>query len=102
MGDLTMILPKFKKIIIEKLNLLISKGINPSNIMVYVLIDFNSTFEEDMYRTKKLIELGVKPFIMQFNRQSNKKRDPKKIDLARWINKRYYNFVKFEDYKGRK
>jgi hypothetical protein len=38
---------------------------------------------------------------MQFNRNSNKKRDPKSIDLARWINKRYYNFVRFEDYKGR-
>jgi len=22
--------------------------------------------------------------------------------LARWINMRYYNFIKFEDYKGRK
>lgn len=93
---------KDEKIIIEKLNLLISKGIKPSNIMIYVLIDFNSTFEEDMYRTNKLIELGVKPFIMQFNRKNNKNRDKRKIDLARWINMRYYNFIKFEDYNGRK
>jgi len=93
---------KDEKIILEKLNLLISKGIKPIHIMVYVLIGFNSTFEEDMYRTQKLIDLGVKPFIMQYNRNSKKKRDPKLIDLARWINKRYYNFVKWEDYKGRK
>ena len=81
---------------------LISVGIKPQNIMIYVLVGFNSTFEEDMYRTKKLIDLKVKPFIMQFNRNSTKKRDPKLIDLARWINKRYYNFVPFEEYKGRK
>jgi hypothetical protein len=93
---------KDEKIIIEKLNLLISKGVNPQHIMVYVLIDFNSTFEEDMYRTNKLIEMKVKPFIMQYNRKNNKDRDKRKIDLARWINMRYYNFIRFEDYKGRK
>jgi hypothetical protein len=93
---------KDEEIIIEKLSILISKGIKPANIMVYVLVGFNSTFEEDMYRTKKLIEIGVKPFIMQFNRNSKVKRDPKLIDLARWINKRYYNFIPFEEYKGRK
>jgi len=93
---------KDEKIILDKLDLLISKGIKPIHIMVYVLIGFNSTFEEDMYRTKKLIDLGVKPFIMQYNRNSKSKRDPKLIDLARWINKRYYNFVKWEDYKGSK
>ena len=93
---------KDEKIILEKLNLLISKGIKPIHIMVYILIGFNSTFEEDMYRTKEFIDLGVKPFIMQYNRNQKKKRDPKQIDLARWINKRYYNFVKWEDYKGRK
>ena len=93
---------KDEKVILEKLRLLISKGIKPIHIMVYVLVGFNSTFEEDMYRTKELIKLGVKPFIMQYNRNAKKKRDPKLIDLARWINRRYYNFVNWEDYKGRK
>jgi hypothetical protein len=93
---------KDEEVILNKLNLLISKGIKPQNIMVYILVGFNSTFEEDMYRTMKLVDLKVKPFIMQYNRRSNKNRDKKQIDLARWINKRYYNFVKFEDYKGRK
>lgn len=91
-----------EEIVLNKLNVLISNGIKPQNIMVYVLVGFNSTFEQDMYRAKKLIDLKVKPFIMQFNRNSTKKRDPKLIDLARWINKRYYNFMPFEKYKGRK
>jgi hypothetical protein len=91
---------KDEEMIVNGINKLISAGIKPQNIMVYVLVGFNSTFEEDMYRTKKLIEFGVKPFIMQFNR--NPKRDKKLIDLARWINKRYYNFIPFEEYKGRK
>lgn len=93
---------KDEEIIVKGINKLISAGIKPQNIMIYVLVGFNSTFEEDMYRTKKLIDLKVKPFIMQFNRNSTKKRDPKLIDLARWINKRYYNFLAFEDYNGRK
>jgi hypothetical protein len=93
---------KDEELIINGIDKLISAGIKPQNIMVYVLIGFNSTFEEDMYRTKKLIDLKVKPFIMQFNRNSTKRRDPKLIDLARWINKRYYNFIPFEKYKGRK
>jgi hypothetical protein len=92
---------KDEEAIVRGIGLLTSAGIKPQNIMVYVLVGFNSTFEQDMYRTKKLIDLKVKPFIMQYNRNSTKKRDPKLIDLARWINKRYYNFVKFEDYKGR-
>jgi hypothetical protein len=93
---------KDEEFIIKGLNILISSGIKPQHIMVYVLVGFNSTFDEDMYRTQKLIDIGVKPFIMQFNRNSTKKRDPKLIDLARWINKRYYNFIPFEKYKGRK
>lgn len=93
---------KYEEQLVRGIKLLISKGIKPQNIMVYVLVGFNTTFEQDMYRTMKLVELNVKPFIMQYNRNSTKKRDPKLIDLARWINKRYYKFVKFEDYKGRK
>jgi len=93
---------KDEELVTNGINKLISVGIKPQNIMIYVLVGFNSTFEEDMYRTKKLIDLKVKPFIMQFNRNSTKKRDPKIIDLARWINKRYYNFMEFKDYKGRR
>ena len=93
---------KDEEVIINKIHLLIAYGINPQNIMIYVLTGFNSTFDEDMYRVNRLIEIGVKPFVMQFNRNSNKKRDPKSIDLARWINKRYYMFMPFEKYKGRK
>lgn len=91
---------KDEEIIIRGINKITAAGIKSQNIMIYVLVGFNSTFEEDMYRTKKLIDLGVKPFIMQFNK--NQKRDKKLIDLARWINKRYYNFIPFEEYKGRK
>lgn len=93
---------KDEEMVTAGLNKLISAGIKPQNIMIYVLVGFNSTFEEDMYRTKKLMEMGVKPFIMIYNRNSIKVRDKKLTDLARWVNKRYCYFIKFEDYKGRK
>jgi hypothetical protein len=93
---------KDEEMIINGIGRLISVGIKPQNIMIYVLVGFNSTFDEDMYRTQKLIDLKVKPFIMQFNQNSIKKRDHKLIDLARWINKRYYKLMEFKEYKGRK
>jgi len=93
---------KDEEIIFKGINKIITFGIKPQNIMVYVLFGFNSTFEEDMYRTKKLMELGVKPYIMEYNKNATKKRDKKLIDLARWVNRGYSRYIKFEDYKGRK
>ena len=68
---------------------------------VYVLTNFNSSLEEDLYRIYTLRELGYNPFVMIYNKPSA----PKKIrHLQRWCN----TFViigaspRFEDYDPKK
>jgi len=74
-------------------------ALNERNITVYVLTNFNSTHEQDLYRIYKLKEMAYTPFVMIFN----KKHAPKQTkDMARWCNNRFIfrSCEKFEDYKG--
>lgn len=53
----------------------------------YVLVGFNSTKEQDLFRLRTLKELGITPFVLPF-RDYNNKREPSQYekDLARWAN----------------
>lgn len=75
--------------------LLKNAGFNLRNISYYVLVGFNSTFEEDVYRCNKLKEWGVCAFVMKYH-----KHDQRLNDLARWANRRWlYWSIPFEEYK---
>ena len=74
------------------------KYIPPHHIIVYVLVGFNTTLVQDRYRIKTLADLKVKPFVMIYN--SGK--DPTLRHLSRWVNKRYYEFVSWDEYLGKK
>ena len=65
---------------------------------VYVLIGYNSTPEEDIYRVKVLRDLDVDPFVMPYN-----KRDLYQRRFARWVNhKAIFRTVEWSDYaRGR-
>jgi radical SAM superfamily enzyme YgiQ (UPF0313 family) len=63
-------------------------------IMVYVLVGFNTTLKDDLYRIRKLADLKVKPFVMICNNG----RDPTLRHLSRWVNKRYYIIVPWKNY----
>lgn len=66
---------------------------------VYVLTNYNSTMEENLFRIYKLRENGYAPYVMVYNKPSA----PQEIrDLQRWCNNRFiFNACKrFEDYKG--
>ncbi len=64
-------------------------------IMCYVLIGYNTTKEEDYYRVMKLVELGVSPFVMSYNKFETYQRN-----FARWVNhKAIFRSVKWENYK---
>ena len=56
-----------KKKIIPKLKML-ADIVRPDRITVYVLIGFDSTQAEDMYRVMKLRELGFSPFVMPYHK----------------------------------
>lgn len=67
------------------------------DISFYVLVGYNTTFEEDVYRCNKLRGWGVASFVMPYkkNKQINA--------LARWANRQYgYWKIPFEEYTRKK
>lgn len=69
-----------------------------SQKIVYVLVNYDSTIEQDLYRIYTLRELRYDPYIMIYNK---KDADTVYKDMARWVNNRFiWRCAKrFEDYK---
>lgn len=65
--------------------------------MVYVLTNFDSTLEEDLYRINTLKELNYNPYVMIYNKPAA----PQEIrKLQRWCNnKRIFWASTFDEYK---
>ena len=65
---------------------------------VYVLTNYSSTHEQDLYRVTTLRRMGYDPYVMVYNRPSAPKITRQ---LQRWVNnKRIFNVVEnFEDYR---
>lgn len=65
---------------------------------VYVLVNFDSTIEEDLYRIYTLRDLGYDPFVMVYDKENA---DYIHKDLARWVNMKatFKTVKKFEDYR---
>lgn len=70
------------------------------NAIVYVLVNFDTTFEQDLERVYKLRELGYWAYIMTYDK---KHADKKYKRLARWVNNRFIFHVckRYEDYDDR-
>ncbi|MGN0502910.1 MAG: radical SAM protein [Ruminococcus sp.] len=71
-----------------------------SNKSVYVLTNYNSTIDEDLYRIYTLRDLGFLPYVMIYQKETA---DKKHRDLQRWCNCRWIfrSCPRFEDYKQR-
>lgn len=79
------------------IDILITNGVKKYKLMFYVLIGFNSSPAEDIYRIKLLKELGIDPFVMPYD-----KTDSYQKRLARWVNhKAIFNTVEWNDYAGK-
>lgn len=77
-------------------------NINERKTGVYILTNFNTTHEEDLYRVYKVRELGYLPYVMVFNKP---KAPQITKDLQRWCNNRIiYRATgeRFENYKYRR
>ena len=72
---------------------------NQTDCYVYVLTNFNTTFEEDWYRVTKIREVGLDPDIRIYRKSTA----PKILrDLQRWCNNRFlYRSCEFFDYVPR-
>ncbi|MGE4282299.1 MAG: radical SAM protein [Clostridia bacterium] len=75
---------------------LLSKYIKPYRHMVFLLVGFNTSFEEDMYRVNILREMGVKPYIMVMD--DNVQFDVRLAHFERWVNSSIYKIKSFEEY----
>lgn len=63
--------------------------------MCYILIGYNTSLEEDLYRVKTLDFLGIKPYAMKYN---NHQDDPRLNHFAGWVNGCYHKVCSFEEY----
>ena len=79
------------------------KHINPNKIACYVLIGFNSTREQDLYRVRTLKSLGIVPFAQAY-RDFENKRVPTQYerDFCRWCDNRWFRNIDFMDFEPRK
>lgn len=68
------------------------------NKVVYVLTNFNSTIDEDLYRIYTLRDLGYSPYVMIYQKETADKTHRR---LQRWVNCRwiFHSVERFEDYK---
>jgi len=82
--------------ILRGLNRMMDAGASKHNLKVYVLVGFNTTHDQDYYRVKKLIDMGIEPFVMKYN---GMRRDKWLNSLTRWVNRRFYKSCDFQDYK---
>jgi hypothetical protein len=87
----------------EGINLL-SRFIAKYRHLCYMLVGFNTTFEEDLYRFRRLVEMGVDPYVMVY-KGAGGVTDPFEAlrlkHFARWINGRFYTACKdFNEYTG--
>lgn len=83
------------KIIIENTKLLNSFGLPFYKMFGFILIGYNTTQEEDLYRVELLRGLKINPFVMPYN-----KFDKYQKDFSRWVNhKAIFKSVKWADYK---
>lgn len=81
-----------------------TKYIKPYKIVCYVLVGFNSTIEQDLYRLNTLKSLGILPFVQAYRDYANN-RIPTQYekDLARWANRAWlFKSMDFEDFEPRK
>ena len=69
--------------VVEGLQNMLDVGVNPRNLMVYVLVGFNTTHEQDWDRVQTLIKMKIDPFVMKYNMRKD---DQFLNALARWCN----------------
>ena len=83
-----------EKVIKRGVQRVIDAGIKPYQMQFYVLIGYDTTPEEDMYRVMMIKGWGCDPYAMPYD-----KTDPYQKKFVRWVNRRQiFNSCSFEEY----
>lgn len=82
-----------------------TKYIKAYKIVCYVLVGFNSTPEQDLFRLRTLKRLGIYPFVQAFRDYKNQRKPSQyEKDIARWANRSWLfksmDFLNYEPRKG--
>lgn len=89
--DEELIVPKLKKL--KEIT-----GIDHRKLVVYVLTNFDSTHEQDVYRVELLRDMGFNPYVMIYNKANTHPRDKCRL-LQRYVNnRRIFNTISFAEY----
>ena len=83
------LLPKFREV---------AHWIKPYKVMVYVLVGFDSTMVENLYRINELNALGYDPFVMVYRDRNNSEQPRELQRLARWCNKKQHRGISWDEY----
>ncbi len=83
----------FEKKVLRGIRIL-KRFVAKSRHSCYVLVGFDTTFEEDMYRIRRLEECGVDPYIMRYHNK-----DRKTNHFTRWVNTHLWRNIPFSEYQ---
>lgn len=87
-----------EKLILNGIKICNEAGIPCKNMQFFILIGFDTTHEENMYRINLLRNLGAMPFVMPFD-----KSNPYQKALTRYVNHRaIFNSCTWQEYKYNK
>lgn len=87
--------PREEDAVLRGMRLLVD-ALPKGQVMAYVLVGYNTTPDEDLYRVQKLREIGVDPFVMPYDKQQ-----PYQKRFARWVNhKAIFKTVAWANYGG--
>jgi len=86
--------PEIEPEVLRGISTLRKAGIKPQYLMFYVLVGFDTTYEQDMHRIKLLIKEKTLPYVMCYNGRS----DLYYPDLKRWMNWGMYRYIPWVEY----
>lgn len=71
-------------------------GISPKRLMVYMLVgyDKNETWDRIFDRFNRMVAKGIMPYPMVYDKDNKQLKK-----FQRWVIRRYYQFIKWEDYQ---
>lgn len=78
-------------------------GWGARKMSVYVLVNFNTTIEQDLERIYLLRDMGYDPYVMVYSKENTKKGDAVRR-IQRWVNNKiiFKTVRRFEDYDNKK
>ena len=90
-----------ESIFTKGIEIMTNAGINPKNIMVYMLCGYwkTETFEDIYYRFQRMIDMGLMPYPMIYAESPNYT-ELKKFQM--WVVRRYYQFTEWNTFKNEK